>query len=166
MPSLILFRHAKAAQALPHQEDFKRPLTERGRRDAAEMGKLLAGLDIDLALVSTAQRTRETWEIAMQEIPEPIRVSLESGLYMCRSRDLLKRVREIAENTHNVVVIGHNPTLHEAALQLAAGDSSLAAQELRTKFPTAAIAIFKLRTMSWGEIGPGFVQLERFLTPK
>jgi phosphohistidine phosphatase len=165
MPMLILFRHAKAEQASPGLEDSRRPLTERGRRDAAIMGKTLAGLDIDTVLVSTAQRTRETWEAAAREISNPPRPSFESGLYMCSTRDLLKRLREVPDNTHNLVVLGHNPTLHELALQLAVNDATLAAHEIRTKFPTAAMAIFRLPTAAWEKLGPGFVELERFLTP-
>jgi len=164
MPRLILFRHAKAEQASPGLEDSKRPLTERGRRDATAMGKALAGFDIDAALVSTAQRTRETWEIAAREIPNPPRPSFESGLYMCPARDLLKRLREVPDTTHNLVVVGHNPTLHELALQLAGSDATLAAHEIRTKFPTAAMAIFRLPAAAWEKLGPGFVELERFLT--
>ncbi len=164
MPMLILFRHAKAEQAAPGLEDSKRPLTERGRRDATIMGKTLAGFDIDAALVSTAQRTRETWEIAAREIPNPPQPNFEAGLYMCRTRDLLKRLREIPDTTHNLVVVGHNPTLHELALQLAGHDATLAAHEIRTKFPTAAMAIFRLPTAEWEKLGPGFTELERFLT--
>ena len=57
---LILLRHAKAANAEAGMDDFARPLAERGLKDVAVVGRLLAshGLAPDLALVSPARRTR------------------------------------------------------------------------------------------------------------
>ncbi len=55
-------RHAKAE---PYAEtDADRELTRRGHDDAAEVGRFLADIGIrpDSALVSSALRTRQTWE--------------------------------------------------------------------------------------------------------
>ena len=67
---IVLFRHAKADW--PPVADHERPLAERGRMDAAVAGRKLAdtGIAFDLALCSTADRTRETWKLAVQEFPQ------------------------------------------------------------------------------------------------
>ena len=63
MRRLILFRHAKAEPRAAGEDDFDRPLAERGREDAALVGQALArqGFAPDAALISPARRTAETW---------------------------------------------------------------------------------------------------------
>ena len=65
--TLVLLRHAKA---VPHESmpDFERPLTDRGRADAAAAGRWLVaqGIEADLVLCSPSQRTRETWKYAAE----------------------------------------------------------------------------------------------------
>ena len=63
MRTLLLVRHAKARKAdrqLSTAIDLARPLSGRGRKDARQMGKRLAKLDLrpDLIWTSPAQRTR------------------------------------------------------------------------------------------------------------
>ena len=64
MHRLILMRHAQAESSAPSGGDEARPLSAAGRAEALLMGRALAerGLKPDLALVSTAVRTRQTWE--------------------------------------------------------------------------------------------------------
>ena len=64
MHRLILMRHAQAEASAPSGGDEARPLSAAGRAEALLMGRALAerGLKPDLALVSTAVRTRQTWE--------------------------------------------------------------------------------------------------------
>jgi len=166
MPALFLFRHAKAAQPLPGQRDFDRPLTERGRNDAASIGKILAGQGIDLALVSAACRTRETWEIASHEIARPPSVSIEPELYLCNSAKLVTRLRQLPANIQNIVAVGHNPCTQEVALWLARNSDKRLAAEIRDNFPTAALAIFDLDGEGWADLAPDRVRLRRFVTPK
>ena len=69
MRTLILLRHAKAVRAHEADSDEARALTPRGRRDAAAAGAAMAegALKPALALVSTAQRTRETRVLPLQK---------------------------------------------------------------------------------------------------
>lgn len=166
MPVLFLFRHAKAAQPLAGQQDFDRPLTERGQTDAASVGKILAGQGIDLALVSASCRTRETWEIAGREIVPPPALSIEQDLYLCRSTKLITRLRQIPANVQNVLAVGHNPCTQEVALWLARNAKKQASAEIRDNFPTAALAIFDLEGDGWDGLGPERATLRRFVTPK
>ena len=166
MRTLCLLRHAKAAQPAEGQSDIDRPLTERGRRDAARIGERLAEFGIDLALLSNARRTRKTWEIASQNLEGSSVLTLEPALYLCPAGSIIAKLREIPDRFRSVVVIGHNPDLHDVALWLADNSApSLAQSELRRKFPTSALAAFNLNISHWANLAPQTAKLILFATP-
>lgn len=113
MPVLVLLRHAKSDWDVP-VGDRERPLARRGRRQAPEAGRWLAGHGppLDLALVSPARRARETWELAAAELPEPPPVRVEEAAYAFDGDDLLEVVRALADE-QGVVLVGHNPATEE-----------------------------------------------------
>ena len=166
MPFLTLLRHAKAAPPLPGQEDFDRPLTERGRSDATRMGKLLVDLAPDLALVSAAARTTESWSIASADFAVPLPPTVEQSLYLCRAAHLIERLRAVPADVQSVVVVGHNPCLQEVALWLAGKAKAPGVSQMREKFPTCAFATFELSTGSWGDLAPKTVSFVRFAAPR
>lgn len=166
MAILSLLRHAKAAQPLPGQQDFDRPLTERGRNDAAWAGGMLAGFKPGLALVSAAQRTGETWDIASQGMTPAPDLALELSLYLCSPAQLLARLQAVPANIRSVVAVGHNPCMHELAVWLARNADEPEVAAMREKFPTAALAVFDLRDGGWSRLSPESVALRRFATPK
>lgn len=166
MAVLTLLRHAKAAQAVPGQDDFDRPLTERGRADAAWAGTIIAPFKPDLALVSASKRTSETWEIASQALGKAPDLALERDLYLCSPAQLLKRIQAVPATVRSVVAVGHNPCMEEFALWLTADETEPEALTMREKFPTAAIAVFDLRDGGWSRLGPESVAFRRFTTPK
>ncbi len=166
MPFLTLLRHAKAAVQLPGQEDFDRPLTERGRTDAARMGKFLAELSLDLALVSSAARTTETWNIASAGFTTPLQSTVEQSLYLCRPAHLIERLRAITPDRQSIVVVGHNPCMQEVALWLAGKTKASGAGQMHEKFPTCALATFELTAGGWSDLTPKAVTFVRFVTPR
>lgn len=147
MDRLILMRHGKAEQHAASGGDFERALAPRGQGDAALMGKMLAqaGLAPDLALVSSARRTRETWE-AVSPAFSSARVAFRRDLYHAEAQDVLAAIRDDAPDRGAVMVVGHNPGLHELALRLAMGGPVDPAQlaRLRGKFPTSTVAVFTI----------------------
>jgi phosphohistidine phosphatase len=147
MDRLILMRHGKAEQHAASGGDFERALAPRGHNDAALMGKVLAkaGLSPDLALVSSARRTRETWE-AVSPAFAGARSELRRDLYHAEAQDVLAAIREDAPDGGTVMVVGHNPGLHELALRLAMGGPVDPAMlvKLRGKFPTSTVAVFAI----------------------
>jgi phosphohistidine phosphatase len=166
MPFLTLLRHAKAVQPLPGQKDFDRALTERGRKDAARIGKLLVDLGLDLALVSSAARTVETWRIASGVLEQPPEATIERALYMCRPAQLIKRLQDVPVGSGSVVVVGHNPCMQEVALRLAGHAKGPEVSQMREKYPTAALATFRLGTAEWADLSPETVSFERFTVPR
>ncbi|NEX92164.1 histidine phosphatase family protein [Caulobacter sp. 17J65-9] len=145
MDRLILFRHAKAERAAPSGDDHDRSLTERGREDARLMGQVLAdaGVKPDLALVSDAQRTRQTWTEAARAF-DGVALRLEGRLYNAGTQALRAAIEEVEDQAGTVVLVGHNPGIHSLAVELlvegAAAPSTI--EKLRSKFPTATAAVF------------------------
>ena len=147
MTRLILMRHAKAERGGPETRDADRPLAARGREDALRLGDWMRreGYVPDLALVSPARRTMETWEgLALGAPMEAAR-----GLYGAPAEAILAAVRG-REGT--VLVIGHNPGIGAAAAWLAGGDG---------RFPTGTAAVIDLE----GEMEAGGGRLRAFVTP-
>ncbi|MDO8900668.1 MAG: histidine phosphatase family protein [Phenylobacterium sp.] len=145
MQRLILLRHGKAERDSPSGDDFARRLTPRGAKDARQAGERLAemGFRPDLALVSTAARTRETWE-ALKGVCPACEVRFHDDLYHAEAETVLARVREAAGSSDALMVIGHNPGLHELVLRLLVegGASPDLLQSARARFPTSAAAVF------------------------
>ncbi|MET0183550.1 MAG: histidine phosphatase family protein [Caulobacterales bacterium] len=145
MKTIILMRHAKAVRDQEAPNDRARGLTGRGRRDAAAAGAALiaAGVKPEFALVSSAQRTRETAHYALAEIA-PIDVRVDDDLYLADPQTIWQAA--MAAPAGRVLVIAHNPGIHEIAAMLAdqAGDRSNAARAAAASFPTSAFAAFEI----------------------
>lgn len=147
MDRLILMRHGKAEPHAASGGDFERALAPRGQADATLMGEVLAkaGLAPDLALVSSARRTRETWAAAGAAFPAA-RCEERRDLYHAEAQDILAAIRDEDPDGGTVMVVGHNPGLHDLALRLALGGPSAPAllAQLRGKFPTSTVAVFAI----------------------
>jgi phosphohistidine phosphatase len=154
MPTLIALRHAKAAHGL-ELPDADRPLTGRGRRDAAAAGAWLgtAGLDPDRVLCSPAKRTRETLECLAVDAE----VGYEAKIYGNDVDTLFELLRETDEQVGTLLLIGHNPALHQLVHDLTddGGDS----------FPTCALAVIEI-TEGWAGAWPGAGRRTAFWSPK
>lgn len=144
MKRLILMRHGKAERSNPGG-DFQRALTERGRLDAALMGRLLSDETLvpDLALVSAAQRTQDTWEEASQAFPAALSRTL-AGLYHATADRILFEVEAVMDEAESIMVVGHNPGIHELALVLLrqGGAGSALVMRAESRFPTSSVAAF------------------------
>jgi phosphohistidine phosphatase len=117
--TLVLLRHAKSDWAA-NKPDRERPLTARGRRQAPEAGQWLAAHlpDIDLAVVSTAERAQETWRLANAAFDREIEQCNESEAYTFNSYPLLGLVADLSESKQTVVVVGHNPAFEDLITHL------------------------------------------------
>lgn len=158
MRQLVLLRHAKAAANSDTGEDFDRPLAPRGRDDAPVVGKALAaaGADPQVVLVSSARRTRETWQLVAPNFPKA-KVEFRDELYLGEA-ELLFKAAESA-GVERVMVIAHNPGLHELASRMASRMNALESK-LRAKYPTAAGAIFERKD------DKSSLRLKDYVTPK
>ncbi|MER8038391.1 SixA phosphatase family protein [Streptomyces hydrogenans] len=162
---IVLLRHAKADWG--QETDHERPLAERGRKDAPVAGRRLAqsGIDFDLALCSTAARTRETWKLAVHELAERPRTVYEERIYEASPGELITLLNEVPEDVDDVLVIGHNPGVHGLA-EVLAGDAEgdALARMNRSGYPTSAYAVLAF-TGTWKSVEPGSARLVDFWTP-
>ena len=112
MARITLFRHAKAENPDFQTADSERILATRGRRNAARMGRLIKekGLLPDLIIVSTAARTRETFELASGDWPD-IPVMFLDSIYEASATTLMAAIEAHGGDCKRVMVIGHNPGL-------------------------------------------------------
>jgi phosphohistidine phosphatase len=165
---LMLLRHAKSEKAEPGMADRERGLTARGRSDAARIGAYMEhhALIPDRALVSAAQRTRETWEYLAPVLPSPPVVSYEDRLYNAGPGAILALLQELDRRTPVVMLIGHNPGLHEVARMLIATGDVDARERLNEGLPTAALAVIDFAGDDWRKLHPRSGRLERFVTPR
>ena len=145
MDRLILLRHGKAEPESASGEDFDRHLARRGQAESGEMAARLADLGFlpDLALVSAAVRTRETWAAAEPHFPQAT-VKIESELYHADSGAVRHAAARAGASVGTVMVVGHNPGLQELAVRLLTEGSAPASLISRAarQFPTAAAAVF------------------------
>jgi phosphohistidine phosphatase len=162
---IVLFRHAKADW--PQVTDHERPLAERGRKDAAEAGRRLAdtGISFDLALCSTAARTRETWKLAVHEFPQRPRTVYEERIYEASPGELIAVLNETPDDVQNALLIGHNPGMQGLADILAGSAEEDARSRMAGRgFPTAAFAVLSF-TGSWKTLEPGVATLLDYWAP-
>jgi phosphohistidine phosphatase len=171
---LIILRHAKAEW--PDVPDEERPLATRGLREAPVAGAWLRGRGHrpDYVICSPARRTRQTWSLAAEALagdrggghaagPSP--VDFEQRVYRADVATLLDVLREAPPDAETVLLVGHNPAVHELATTLAGSAEGDALERVVEKFPTAALAVLTVPG-PWSTLAPGQCRLVEFVVPR
>jgi phosphohistidine phosphatase len=173
MRRLMLLRHAKTESDAPSGRDQDRRLDDRGRQDAAEIGGFIAGHPPfpGTVLVSPATRAHQTWELAwaaMQDSMPPPQVELLPELYGADPAQLLQTIHAAcATDPKRLMIVGHNPGMHELALALTDGGGEAAARRALTdNLPTSGLAIFDFAIDDWTDVAFRRGRLVRFVSPK
>jgi phosphohistidine phosphatase len=168
MRRLLLLRHAKAERSEAGTEDRTRGLIERGRKDAAKIGAYMAshGLVPDRVVVSPSARTQETWKFAGTAFRPAPAVNSPEQLYNANPTAILGLIKEAPAAAHTLLIVGHNPGLHETALMLVASGNAEMREQLREKLPTSSLVIIDFPLDGWGKLHAQSGRLERFVTPK
>jgi phosphohistidine phosphatase len=165
--TLYLVRHAKSSWTDPSIPDHERPLAPRGRRAARRLAEHVGSQRVRPALVlcSSARRACDTLDELKPSLGEHVEVLITDDLYGAGSGELLHRLGDVDEDIDSVMVVGHNPGLHDLALELTGDGDESAIAQLRTKFPTGAMATLQLG-QSWGELAPGQAYLTSLVLPR
>jgi phosphohistidine phosphatase len=159
---LVVMRHAKAEAVAA--EDRDRVLTDRGRRDAAEVGVWLAAQQVtpDYAFVSSAQRTVDTWEAVAHGSGATAEVLLEDALYSGGPETVLEVLRTAPVGAEVVAFIGHNPAAAYVAQLLNDGNPDEAAfREMSEGYPASAVTVIDL-AVPWSELDAGTGRIAAF----
>jgi phosphohistidine phosphatase len=158
---LVLMRHAKSAYP-GGVVDHDRPLAPRGVREAGLAGDWLrAHLPaVHQVVCSTAVRARQT--LAHSGVEAPVRYA--ERLYGAGFATVIDEIGTVADDVETVLIVGHEPTMSEVALQLA-GIDSVAAQRIAEKFPTSALAVLRV-PCGWQRLKPCAATLTDFHVPR
>ena len=168
MKTLYLLRHAKSRWDDPTADDHDRRLAPRGERSARQIAVHMVdtGRCPDLVLCSSARRARETLDALRGALGPDTDILVEDALYGAAAGELLERLRRIAPRVGSVMLIGHNPGLEDLADVLAADGDEHALAQLRTKFPTGAMAVLKIPAGPWSELAFDHAHLDDLVLPR
>jgi phosphohistidine phosphatase len=168
MLTLSLLRHAKSSWDDPGIEDFDRPLSERGREAAPRMGRFMAkhGIVPELILCSSSVRTRQTLDLVLPHLSPRPKVAYEDAIYLAAASVLLQHVRKDAGKARHVMVVAHDPGMHQLATELAGSGDPALIEALAGKFPTAGLAVIDFEAQAWAKVRRGAGRLRLFMTPK
>jgi phosphohistidine phosphatase len=160
---LILIRHAKSSWSDPMMADKDRPLNKRGRASAKAVGRWLAtrGYEPGQVLVSSAERTRETWAKVADKLVSPPRAEYTDALYLAEPDVMLSELRLAREPV--VMMIAHNPGsayMAQALVKQAPNHGRF------QHYPTGATAIIDFPVADWSDVAWGTGEAVDFIVPR
>lgn len=166
MRRLLILRHAKSDWPTG-VDDRERPLSPRGVAAAQAMGRYLAEQQLlpDLALVSPARRTLETWALVRRELGGEPAERIEERIYLASQGTLHALLRALPDTARTALLVGHNPGCEELATRLVGYGDRYAAARLAQKYPTAGLAVLDFAEGGWDDVGARTGRLDRFVTP-
>src|SRR5262249_1716461 len=156
MRRLMLLRHAKSDWTRAGARDHERTLAPRGREAVPRIGAYMAhhGLMPELVLCSTATRARETWDLVAKAFTTKPALLYEVRIYEAGPSALFDVVKESKSDVHALLLVGHNPGMHEFAQRLIASGDTDARARLTEKYPTGALAVIDFAVDDWSKLQP------------
>jgi phosphohistidine phosphatase len=98
--------------------------------------------------------------------PEP-EVELMPELYGADAAELLQIIRSASEtDPQRLLLVGHNPGMHELALALAGSGDAAGRTALADNLPTSGLAIFDFDIDDWADVAFRRGKLVLFVSPK
>ena len=167
MKKLFLLRHAEAASASA-DGDKTRPLSDKGLSDAKALGAVMnrRAYTPDIALCSSALRTRQTLEAVLESFGESdIHTEYLESLYNAPPENIFRAVRDTDDRFESILVIAHNPGIHQLSASLVSdGPQSLLAR-MMSGMPPARLNVFECPCGSWMEFEERKNKLTDMLDP-
>lgn len=160
MKQLYILRHAKSSWGNKDLEDFDRPLANRGEKDAKKLCAFVEmnGLVVDKVMCSNAKRTKETFDLIANGFNFPIEDAFYTeDLYFGDVKNIVNSLRKLDEELNNILIIGHNPTLHMLVETLT--------ENIINKFATCNLAIINIKG-EWKTLDFHKSSLKSLIRPK
>jgi phosphohistidine phosphatase len=153
MRRLMLLRHAKALPA-KGGKDIDRPLSEEGREEAQVVGQYMAaeGLDTTMALISPAERARQTFDLVDNFLTSSPKMRVEPKMYEASWVSLFALVRKMPVKQTSLLLVGHNPGFEDLANELIGSGSKTAISRFARRMATGALAVIDFDTKGWSRI--------------
>lgn len=164
MKTLVLMRHAKA-EVLADLGDHARPLAPRGRRQSNSLGDVLADAagPFDVALVSDASRTRETYKLLAGDSPQYPTPRMTPELYEATTRSALGLLRKLEETSTRVIVVGHEPVMSSLAYLLDSGKGERHG-EIAFGIPTGTAVVLDV-PVEWADLDRNNCDVREVIRP-
>lgn len=158
--TFVICRHAKADYP-ESTADIDRPLKERGYRDAARLGQLLAdhGLEPDKIISSPALRARTTAEIVAENIDYEAEIEIRDEIYFGMASDIADILTDLPDDISTCMIFGHNPIVSEVVRLF------MQSQHFYD-LPTCAMACFESRAARWEQVSQHNSTLRWLLVPR
>ena len=157
---LLLVRHADARAAETGQRDAERELSPRGYQDATRLGHYLyqQQKNVDLLLISTAQRAQRTAEILAEQMHYGThKVRSPDQLHQASVRSVLEVINDQADELNCLIIVGHNPTLTYLAEYLTG--------EAVNNLEAGGLLALSLTADSWAEVTQRSAVVKACVTP-
>ncbi len=130
------------------KDDYDRLLTERGEKNAREMGSYI-GIRTgkpDLILASSARRAHDTAILAARGIGcDEELIQTDQNLYFAPAAWILNTLSKLPDEVDKCLYVGHNPGVTELVNDLGVRLDNL---------PTASAVCFEFQLDAWMEITP------------
>lgn len=162
MKTIYLVRHAKSSWEDPFQDDFERPLNERGRKDAPRMARRLKEKEIhpDLLLSSPAARAISTCKIIAETAGyDHKQIKTDPRLYHASEETFLGIVQALNDANDVAMIFAHNPGLTDFA-------NRLLLEAFTDNIPTCGITAIHFDVSSWRDVQWGGGEIDFFDFPK
>lgn len=163
--TLYILRHAKTEAGTPDGDDHSRALTPKGWQTCENLGAELAKrrFSVDRVLCSSALRATQTLEGLEKGFGTKLKSQIQPKLYLCSPSEMLGLLRARPEEEESVMLIGHNPGMHQFCLDMAAFGSERGLDDLSLRFPTCAFVTLSVPG-PWETMSFRTGTLEEYLT--
>ncbi len=163
MKKLCPIRHAKSSWKDLNLEDIERPLNERGKRDAPEIGSFLKNKKLfpDLIMSSPANRALTTAKKIAKKLDFPIKdIAINRKLYVFSSSgdSVIEVLQKVDDRFETVFIFGHNPTFTALANRLTG--------QWFDNVPTCGVVSILFDTPHWATIERENAKLDFYMFPK
>ncbi|MFZ1731881.1 MAG: histidine phosphatase family protein [Bacteroidota bacterium] len=161
MKTLYIVRHAKSDWGHEGLTDFERPLNSRGQSDAPRMGAILKDFQAAPKLIraSAANRAITTARLLASALDYPLEsIQVDSGMYGAGLQEIVSIIRNLPEDAHEVMLVGHNPTMQMTAQALGGFHGE--------NLPTCGIFCIDFAVDNWGEAAASQGTIRYFEYPK
>ena len=159
MKTLFLIRHAHSERKSGVADDAKRPLSDRGKAEAAEVGKRLKirGVNFDSFYSSVAKRAYDTARIIAGEVGVSVEdIVRDEGFYTFDVERLLSAVRSVDDGFSTVAVFCHNFAVSGVANLLAGAEIEM---------PTCGVVHIETGSEEWSGVSAGEGRMVEFDFP-
>ncbi len=165
MKKLYILRHAQTEPA-GNGGDRERELTAPGIQDARAIGKTMKSKNFipDFVLCSPATRTRQTLDKILETLG-PVQTEFARVIYEGGYNELLELVRNTDDACDAILIVGHNPAIHQFAASMAEEDCNPALGKLNLSYAPGTLTVLNVPHENWASLSHGQNRLVDLIAP-